>query len=400
MNREDFPILSQKQDMIYLDNSATTLKPKCVIDKMVDYYTKYTSNIHRGDYDNAIKTNSEYDKVRDLVKDFIHAEDSKEIVYTSGATEALNMIIFGFFKNILKEDDEVLITKAEHASNILPWLVLQKEKGIKVRYIPLDENYEITTQNFLNSITPKTKVVSLAHVSNVIGDIRDIESIGNICKEKNIYFVVDAAQSASHVPIDVQKANVSFLAFSAHKMTGPTGVGILYGKKELLDKMQPLKYGGGMNQNFESDGQYILKESPIKFEAGTPPIAEVIGLGEAIRYITSIGVDKIHEHEYQLKKYLVENLEKIPNIVLYNKNSHSGIVAFNIRGVFSQDASVYLNHYNISIRAGNHCAKVLKDDLNIKNTCRISIYLYNTKEEIDKVIEVLKNSEDIFKVVI
>lgn len=398
MNRDEFPILNQ--DLIYLDNGATTLKPKRVVDKMVDYYEKYTSNIHRGDYNNAIKTNEEYDNVRNIVKNFINAEDPNEIVYTSGTTESLNLAVFGFFKNKLSEGDEVLISKAEHASNVLPWLALEKEKKIKVKYIPLDENYELTLDNLESSLTDKTKVISIAHISNVIGDIRDIEKIGKICKEKNIYFVVDAAQSVSHIPIDVVKANVSFLAFSAHKMTGPTGVGVLYGKKELLNDMQPLKYGGGMNQSFESDNSYILKDYPIKFEAGTPPIAEVIGLGEAIKFITDIGVEKIHDHEYSLKKYLIDNLEKIPNIVLYNKNSKSGIVTFNIKGVFSQDTSVYLNHYNIAIRAGNHCAKILKDDLNIKNTCRISIYLYNTKEEIDKVIEVLKNSKDIFKVVI
>lgn len=398
MNRDEFPILNQ--DLIYLDNGATTLKPKRVVDKMVDYYEKYTSNIHRGDYNNAIKTNEEYDNVRNIVKDFINAEDPNEIVYTSGTTESLNLAVFGFFKNKLSEGDEVLISKAEHASNVLPWLALEKEKKIKVKYIPLDENYELTLDNLESSLTDKTKVISIAHISNVIGDIRDIEKIGKICKEKNIYFVVDAAQSVSHIHIDVVKANVSFLAFSAHKMTGPTGVGVLYGKKELLKDMEPLKYGGGMNQSFESDNSYILKDYPIKFEAGTPPIAEVIGLGEAIKFITDIGVEKIHDHEYSLKKYLIDNLEKIPNIVLYNKNSKSGIVTFNIKGVFSQDTSVYLNHYNIAIRAGNHCAKILKDDLNIKNTCRISIYLYNTKEEIDKVIEVLKNSKDIFKVVI
>ncbi len=398
MNRDEFPILNQ--DLIYLDNGATTLKPKRVVDKMVDYYEKYTSNIHRGDYNNAIKTNEEYDNVRNIVKDFINAEAPNEIVYTSGTTESLNLAVFGFFKNKLSEGDEILISKAEHASNVLPWLALEKEKKIKVKYIPLDENYELTLDNLESSLTDKTKVISIAHISNVIGDIRDIEKIGKICKEKNIYFVVDAAQSVSHIPIDVVKANVSFLAFSAHKMTGPTGVGVLYGKKELLKDMQPLKYGGGMNQSFESDNSYILKDYPIKFEAGTPPIAEVIGLGEAIKFITDIGVEKIHDHEYSLKKYLIDNLEKIPNIVLYNKNSKSGIVTFNIKGVFSQDTSVYLNHYNIAIRAGNHCAKILKDDLNIKNTCRISIYLYNTKEEIDKVIEVLKNSKDIFKVVI
>ncbi len=398
MNRDEFPILNQ--ELIYLDNSATTLKPKCVVDKMVDYYTKYTSNIHRGDYHNAIKTNQEYDQVRTIVKNFIHARDEREIVYTSGATESLNMIALGFFGQLLKKGDEVLITKAEHASNVLPWLVLEKKKKIKVNYIPLDENHELTVDHVLNSITPETKVISIAHISNVVGDIRDIEKIGKICKEKGLYFVVDAAQSVSHIPVDVEKANVSFLAFSAHKMAGPTGVGILYAKKALLDKMEPLKYGGGMNQSFESDSSYTLKEAPIKLEAGTPPIASVIGLGEAIKFIESIGVLKIHEHEYKLKQYLIQELEKLPNIVLYNKNSKSGIVTFNIRGVFSQDTSIYLNHYNIATRAGNHCAKILKDDLNINNTCRISIYLYNTKEEMDQVIEVLKNSKDIFKVVI
>ncbi|MDO5002856.1 MAG: cysteine desulfurase [bacterium] len=398
MNRDDFPIL--KNNLIYFDNGATTLKPKCVVDKMVSYYTEYTSNIHRGDYNNATVTNREYDEVRNIVKNFINASSSDEIIYTSGTTESLNMVAFGFFRYKLNSDDEILITKAEHASNILPWQVLEEEHHGKVKYIELDENHELTIENLLKAITPKTKVVSVAHVSNVIGDIRDISKIGRICKEKGIYFVVDAAQSASHIKIDVQDSNVSFLAFSAHKMTGPTGVGILYGKKELLDEMRPLKYGGGMNQSFEVDGTYILKETPIKFEAGTPPIAEVIGLGEAIKFIESIGVDKIHEHEYGLKKYLIENLEKIPNVVLYNKNSKSGIVSFNVKGVFPQDTSIYLNTYNIAIRAGNHCAKVLKDELNIKNTCRVSLYLYNTKEEVDVLIEALKRSEDIFKVVI
>ena len=398
MNRDDFPIL--KEDLIYFDNGATTLKPKCVVDKMVDYYTKYTSNIHRGDYNNAVITNKEYDSVRKLVKDFVHAEKENEIVYTSGSTEALNMVAFGFFKYKLDKDSEVLITKSEHASNVLPWQVLQEEGHGKVKYIELDDNHELTLENVKKAITPNTKVISIAHISNVIGDIRDIESIGSLCRENNIYFVVDASQSVSHIDVDVTKSDVSFLAFSAHKMLGPTGVGILYGKEELLKEMKPLKYGGGMNQSFEVDGTYILKEIPTKFEAGTPPIAEVIGLGEAIKYINSVGVSKIHEHECSLKKYLVEELEKIPNIVLYNKSTNSGIIAFNVEGVFPQDTSIYLNSYGIAIRAGNHCAKVLKDEINIKNTCRVSLHLYNSKEEIDKLIEVLKRSEDIFKVVI
>ena len=398
MNREDFPALDDK--LIYFDNSATSLKPKCVIDKMVEYYSKYTSNIHRGDYNNAIRTNKEYDETRDVVKDFIHAKNSDEIVFTSGTTDSMNTIVFGYFKNILNKDDEVLITKSEHASNVLPWFVLEKMGKCTVKYIPLNENHEVTLDNVKSSITKNTKVISIAHVSNVIGDVRDIEGIGAIAKKNNLYFVVDAAQSVSHINIDVVKSNVSFLAFSGHKMCGPTGVGVLYGKSEYLKDLVPLKYGGGMNESFESDKCYVLKSYPTNLEAGTPPIAEVIGLKEAINYVTKIGVDNIHKHELELKKYLISKIKNMDNIIIYNKNSESGIVTFNIKDVFAQDTSIYLNTYGIAIRAGNHCAKILKDEIDIKNTCRISFYIYNTFEEVDKLVEALKNSDKLYDVVI
>ena len=398
MNREDFPAIDE--NLIYFDNSATSLKPKCVIDKMVEYYSKYTSNIHRGDYNNAIRTNKEYDETRDVVKDFIHAKNSDEIVFTSGTTDSMNTIVFGYFKNILNKDDEVLITKSEHASNVLPWFVLEKMGKCTVKYIPLNEDHEVTLDNVKSSITKNTKVISIAHVSNVIGDVRDIEGIGAIAKKNNLYFVVDAAQSVSHINIDVVKNNVSFLAFSGHKMCGPTGVGVLYGKSEYLKDLVPLKYGGGMNESFESDKCYVLKSYPTNLEAGTPPIAEVIGLKEAINYITSIGVDNIHKHELELKKYLISKIENMDNIIIYNKNSESGIVTFNIRDVFAQDTSIYLNTYGIAIRAGNHCAKILKDEIDIKNTCRISFYIYNTFEEVDKLVEALKNSDKLYDVVL
>ncbi len=398
MNREDFPALSDK--LIYFDNSATSLKPKCVIDKMIEYYSKYTSNIHRGDYDNAMRTNKEYDETRGVVKNFINAKSSDEIVFTSGTTDSMNTIVFGYFKNILNKDDEVLITKSEHASNVLPWFVLEKMGKCTVKYIPLNENYEVTLENVKSSITKNTKVISIAHVSNVIGDVRDIEGIGKIAKENNLFFVVDAAQSVSHINIDVVKSNISFLAFSGHKMCGPTGVGVLYGKSEYLKDLVPLKYGGGMNESFESDKCYVIKSYPTNLEAGTPPIAEVIGLKEAINYVTSIGVDNIHKHEVELKKYLLSKIIDMDNIIIYNKNSESGIVTFNIKDVFAQDTSVYLNTYGIAIRAGNHCAKILKDDLGIKNTCRISFYIYNTFEEVDKLVEALKNSDKLYDVVI
>ena len=398
MHREDFKMLNS--DIVYFDNGATTLKPKCVVDSLVDYYTKHTSNIHRADYDAAVITNRLYDDTREVVKKFINCNSSKEVVFTSGATMSINMVVFGYMRKHLETGDEVLLTKAEHASNILPWIKLQEEKGIVIKYMELDSNHELTVDSVIKSITDRTKVISIAHVTNVIGDVRDIVAIGKICSNKGILFHVDGAQSVPHMKVDFKEANIDFLSFSGHKMLGPTGVGVLIGKETLLEKMEPLCYGGGMNQFFEGDNSYALKKIPIKFEAGTPPIAEVIGLKRAIEYLLDIGMDKIHEYEMELKKYLINELEKIPNIIIYNKNSSSGILAFNIEGVFAQDSSVYLNHYNIYVRAGNHCAKMLKDSIGIKNTVRVSFYLYNDKSDIDKLVQVLKNSYDIFKVVL
>lgn len=397
MYREDFPIL--KQDLIYLDNGATTMKPQSVIDSVVDYYSNYTANAHRGDYDNSLKVDMKYEEVRTKVKNFINCDSEKEVVFTSGATDSLNRVVFGYMKYYLQSGDEVLITKAEHASNILPWLELEKEIGIKVSYIPL-ENHLVTLENVKNSITENTKVISLAHITNVLGDVRPIEEIGKLAKEHDILFVVDGAQSVPHMKVDVKKLNIDFLAFSAHKMLGPTGVGVLYGKEEYLEKMKPTSFGGGMNSTFVSTGEVEYKSLPSRLEAGTPNIAGVIGFGAAIDYLNSIGMDNIMNHERHLKKYFLEKIKDIPEVVIYNKDIDGSLIAFNIDGVFSQDTAVYLNHYHICVRAGNHCAKILKEDLLVKNTCRISFYLYNTEEEIDKVVEVLKNSKEIFKIVL
>lgn len=397
MNREDFPML--EQDIVYFDNGATTLKPKCVTDSIIKYMSEHTSNIHRGDYDAAVITNKLYDDTRNVVARFVNC-DAKEVIFTSGTTMSINQVVFGFMKKHLTKDDEVLLTRSEHASNVLPWIRLSEEIGFKIKYMELDSNYELTVDSVLKSITDNTKVISIAHVTNVIGDVRDVESIGKICKEKNIYFCVDGAQSVPHMKEDFRNSNIDFLSFSGHKMCGPTGVGVLVGKYNLLEEMEPLCYGGGMNNFFEADNSYELKNAPIKFEAGTPPIAEVIGLREAILYLESIGMDKIHEHEMKLKQYLIERLEKIDNIILYNKNSNSGIVSFNIDGVFAQDSSVFLNHYKIFVRSGNHCAKMLKDEIKIKNTVRCSMYFYNSFDDVDKLVDALLNSKDIFKVVI
>ncbi len=398
MNREDFPIF--KQDLIYFDNGATTMKPQCVIDSMTDYYSNYTANAHRGDYDNSMKVDVLYEGVRGKVRKLIDAKDASEVVFTKGTTESLNLVVFGFMKNELKEGDEVLLTKSEHASNLLPWMELEKEIGIVIKYIPLTEDNEVTIPNVLSTITDRTKVISLAQVTNVIGDVRPMKEIGEICSQRGIYFVVDGAQSVPHRKVSVQEMNADFLAFSGHKMLGPTGVGVLWGKKELLERTKPLCYGGGMNTSFESTGDFELKEVPTKFDAGTPAIAEVIGLGRAIDYLEEIGLDKIESYEQELKNYLLARLKEVPKIQIYNEKTASSIVAFNIEGVFSQDTAVYLNHYHICVRAGNHCAKILKEQLGVKNTCRISLYLYNTKEEIDELIRVLKDAEHIFDIVL
>ena len=397
MNREDFPMLLK--EYIYLDNSATTLKPKCVIDAMNDYYYNYCANAHRGDYDISQKVDSLYEDTRDVVKEFINANSRKEIIFTKGTTESLNMIVFGFMKNYLQKDDEVLITKMEHASNVLPWYTLEKEIGIKVKFIPLVDNL-VTLDNVKKSITDKTKVISLAHITNTYGDVRDIKEITKLAHKHNVFVCVDGAQSVAHLKTDVIDLDIDFLSFSSHKMLGPTGVGVLYGKEVLLEKMHPLTLGGGMNNFFESDKTYEFKELPLRLEAGTQNIAGVIGFRKAIKYLNKIGLDNINKHELELKKYLVEKLKEIDNVEVYNENTLSGIVLFNIKNIFSEDTSRYLNYYKICVRAGNHCAKMVKDELKIKNTCRISLYLYNTKEEIDKFIEVMKNNKDIFKVIL
>lgn len=395
MNREDFPMLFN--NIIYFDNGATTFKPKQVLKKISDYYTEYTANAHRGDYHISLKVDTEYELARNIVQEFINAKERSEIVFTSGSTESLNYIATGFFGNYLEAGDEILITKAEHASNVLPWFRLAKQLDVLVNFIDLDDNHYVTIDNVLKAITPRTKVISLAQITNVIGDIRPIKEICKIAHERGIFVVVDAAQSAPHIKIDVQDLDCDFLAFSGHKLCGPTGVGVLYGKKELLENMEPVNLGGGMNESFDTVNDVYLKSLPMRLEAGTPNIEGVLGLGEAINYLNSIGMDKIHEYEMALRKYLVEKLIDIKHIDIINMEADSGIVAFNVDGVFSQDVAVYLDKYNICLRAGNHCAKILKDEVGVKNTCRISLYFYNTYEEIDRLVELLKDKDRIVR---
>lgn len=395
MNRDDFEIL--KKGIVYFDNGATTFKPKCVREIVDEYYSEYSANAHRGDYGLSVKVDSLYEKTRENIRDFINAKETSEIVFTSGTTNGMNMLTYGFFRDYLKKDDEVLITLSEHASNIIPWFILQEEIGIKIKYIELDENHEVTLDNVKKAITSRTKVISLAYITNVIGDERPIKEISKVAHTKDILVVVDAAQAIAHKKIDVQDDDIDFMVFSGHKMYGPTGIGVLYGKFDLLDKVKPFNYGGGMNAVFTKDGYVELREIPTRLEGGTPNIEGVLGLGKAISYLNNIGMNKINTYEKDLRKYLINELDKLDFITIYNKEVDTNIVAFNINGVFAQDTAVYLDKYNICVRAGNHCAKIIDNVFNISNTVRISLSFYNNKEEIDLLINVLKNSKNIWE---
>lgn len=389
MNREDFNIL--KSGIIYFDNGATTLKPKILSESISDYYNNYSSNAHRGDYAMSIKASAQYEKTRKLVRNLINAESEKQISFTSGTTDSINKIVFGYFEKTLKKGDEVILTKSEHASNLLPWFELAKKLELIIKYIKLDDNHEVKIENVKKIISPKTKVISIAHISNVVGDVRPVKEICKYAHDNKIKVLIDGAQSVPHMKIDVKKINPDFLVFSAHKMCGPTGVGVLYVKKDLLELIDPIIFGGGMNASFTTEGKVVYKKMPDRLEAGTPNIAGVIGFGCIIEYLKIIGFENIHKRELELKNYLIKRLKEISQIKIYNENSKSGIVTINYEGIFPQDLSIYLDKYNICTRAGSHCAKILKDEINIKNTLRISLYFYNTKEEIDKLIQALKN---------
>ena len=396
--RRDFPMLERTNEgkpLIYLDNGATTLKPDCVIAAVNNYYQNITSNIHRGDYHLAYLADQAYQQAREVVADFINCQ-SKEVVFTYGTTHGLNQIAYGYGIKNLKKSDEILITVAEHASNTLPWYRLAQLTGAKVRFIPLDEKGKITVENVKLALNERVKIVSLTHVSNVLGYISDIKAIAAAVHEAGAILVVDGAQSVPHIKTDVKELDCDFLVFSGHKMGGPTAVGVMYGKYQLLEKMEPLLLGGGMNYRFDIAGQMLFKDAPDRFEAGTPGIEAVLGLKAAIQYLQNIGMDKIASYEKQLKDYAVSEMKKLENIIIYNPEPDIGIISFNIldqgRVLFGQDVAAYLSKHGLCLRSGNHCAKNLWHHLGTDSTIRCSLYFYNTKKEIDKLIEVLKTA--------
>ena len=386
----DFPMLNK--GIIYFDNAATSLKPISVINKVKEYYEEYSANSHRGDYNISFKVDDEIDNTRIQVKEFINAKKKEEIIFTKNTTESINEIVFGFFEKYLNENDEVILSSSEHASNILPWMILSLKKNIKIVFVD-SVNEKLNIDDLVDKITSKTKVISLAQITNVSGDKRDIKTICKIAHNNKILVVCDAAQSAPHMKIDVQDLDVDFLAFSSHKMLGPTGVGVLYGKYELLLKMMPIMYGGGMNNNYNENSLELLS-TPYRFEAGTQDIASIIGFSEAINYINSYGIKNIERKEKYLRKYLISRLKEIPYIKIYNEFNDGSIVIINMDNVLSGDLGLYLNSRNICVRSGKHCAKMgdNKDD-----TVRISLYFYNTYEEIDYLIDVLKDKKSIEK---
>ena len=393
--KKDFPVLNNNPDLVYLDTGATALKPKCVIDKINEYYDKYGVNVNRGVYELSYEATTEYEETRTLTAKFLNARE-KEIVFTKGASNGLNMVALGFGMDYIQEGDEIITTELEHHSNVLPWMNVAKKKNATLKYIELDSTGRITVEAFKKTITEKSKVLAITYVSNVMGYITPIKEIIKIAHEHNIIVVVDAAQAVPHMKVDVQDLDCDFLAFSAHKMFGPTGFGILFGKYKYLKRMSPIEYGGDMIDVVEKY-EATTKDAPYKFETGTPPIAEAIAFKEAIKYIESIGYDRIHEHEQILLNYAREKLSKVEGITIYNPTAETAIITFNINKAHPHDAATIFDEYHVALRAGHHCAQLITKWLDCVATLRACIYVYNDYHDIDVFVEAVKAAVKYFE---
>lgn len=398
--RNDFPMLRngikmQGKPLVWLDNASTTFKPDCVLDAVTNYYTHETSNSHRGDYDLCYNMDQKIAEARNTLAKLLNAE-SKEIVFTAGTTMSINQVAYGYGAKFLKEGDEILLTEAEHASNVLPWYKVCEMTGAVVKFIPLTKEGRLTAENLEKTIGPKTKIVAVAQVTNVLGYVTPIKELAKVAHKHGAIIVVDGAQSTPHMKIDVKDLDCDFLSMSGHKMCGPTGIGVLYGKYDLLQKTDPFMTGGGMNARFNMCGKATYLDAPVKFEGGTVNLEGIIGLDAAVKYIMNIGLENINAYEEELKKYAVEQLEKTGNVTIYNKDSEAGIVTFNINGVFAQDGATFLNSKGIACRSGNHCAKILNDFLGTPATIRASFYFYTTKEDIDALVDAVKHGKEEF----
>lgn len=391
--RDDFPILKRRMmghPLIYMDSGATALKPRCVIDAVSAYYTQLGANAHRGDYELSAEVDQRFEDARDTAAAFLHAADRREIVFASGSSAALNQIASGYVLPRLQEGDVILSDVAEHASSVLPFMRAARQKGARMEYIPLDEQGRITMDNVKKAIHERVRFIVIAHITNVLGQQAPVQEICALAHAQGITVIVDGAQAAPHLPVDVQQLDCDFYVFSAHKLCGPTGIGVLYGKKALLDACEPLYLGGGSNARFDACGNLQLKETPFKFESGTPAIEGVLGMKAAIDYLQALGMADIHAHEQQLRAYMVAGMKQMDHVILYNEEADSGIVTFNVKNVFAQDAASWFNANGIALRSGQHCAKLLVDFLGTSATLRASLYVYNTKAEIDRFLEVLQ----------
>jgi cysteine desulfurase/selenocysteine lyase len=393
--------MNRDKSLVYLDNAATTQKPQSVIDATHNYYANYNSNIHRAVYQLAEEATLEYEKTREKITKFINARSTDEIVFTRNATEAINLVSHSWGHENLRKGEKVVISEIEHHSNIVPWQILTQGKGAKLEYIGVDDGGYLDIETYERLLqSHKVKLVSLSHVSNVLGTIVPIDEVIKMAHRMDIPVLVDGAQSVPHMSVNVQEMDCDFMAFSAHKMLGPTGVGVLYAKKEILDEMPPFIGGGDMIKEVHKH-ETIYNELPYKFEGGTPNIAGVIGFGAAVDYLTKIGMDKVREHEIDVTNYTINAITGIKGVTLYgphNASHRGGVVSFNISDIHPHDLATIMNEHGIAIRSGHHCAQVLMKRLDVAATSRASFYIYNTKEEVDTFINVLEEAKRVFRI--
>lgn len=396
--RDDFPIL-QNRKMAYLDSGATTQKPKQVIEAIEKFYENNNANPHRGAYSLSIEATEEYENTRKKIAKFINARYEEEIIFSKNASESLNLVAYSYGLDNLKKDDDVVISIMEHHSNLVPWQYVTGKTQSNLKYMYVNENYELSKEEIESKITDKTKIVAITHVSNVLGTINPVKEIIKYAHKKGAIVIVDASQSIPHIKIDVQDLDADFLAFSGHKMLAPLGVGVLYGKREILNKMNPFLMGGDMIE-YVYEQKTTFAPLPNKFEAGTQNVEGVIGLGAAIDYISNLGYDKIQEIEDELLDYAREELSKLDFLKIYmtpNRKNHSAVISFNIKGVHPHDVASILDTENVCVRSGNHCAQPLLRFLGEDSTCRMSLYFYNTKQDIDMLVEALKKAYKMFE---
>ena len=396
--RDDFPIL-QNRKMAYLDSGATTQKPKQVIEAIEKFYENNNANPHRGAYSLSIEATEEYENTRKKIAKFINARYEEEIIFSKNASESLNLVAYSYGLDNLKKDDEVVISIMEHHSNLVPWQYVTGKKQSNLKYMYVNENYELSKEEIESKITDKTKIVAITHVSNVLGTINPVKEIIKYAHKKGAIVIVDASQSIPHMKINVQDLDADFLAFSGHKMLAPLGIGVLYGKREILNKMNPFLMGGDMIE-YVYEQKTTFAPLPNKFEAGTQNVEGVIGLGSAIDYISNLGYEKIQEIEDELLDYAREELSKLDFLKIYmtpNRKNHSAVISFNIKGVHPHDVASILDSENVCVRSGNHCAQPLLRYLGEDSTCRMSLYFYNTKQDIDMLVEALKKAYKMFE---